>query len=271
MKLFKILAMGASVFYKAVPPLPKADDRIFRIYDEVEQRFHARQVTQEAGDTQKHKAEVQQEAQSKKIKMGRGIGTKGAPSVFAAHVELSDGWWRTLLGQCTTCTKGYKMNQQSGRIEYQSTGGAVNNEEIDCKKLLDMNPQWKEVEKMSDFVKHKIAKRVITDLTIEEQDESEEDRARKLCSFACSICVGGDPNTRAENKHLALHEMMTRWDMALAFPTYRLLLQKGANPNLMCVSETPYQLLSDEIGGGYSNYEKWMAELVKFGGKNPHH
>jgi hypothetical protein len=256
MKLFTFWAMGASIWNQNSYRAPKT---IAGIYEEVEQRFHKNNKTQEIPVKQKSAGQEQQKPKEQKpinLQAASGAFTQGKTSFLSVHRRFSDDWWKALLGQCTACDKSYKSNPQSNMNQ-----ASEDDREIDCKVLLSENPAWNEVSRMSDHTKQAITKRVLTDLT-EVHPHDQAEREKQLCNFTCAICVGGDPNTRAENQHLALHEMMNRWDMKQAFPTFRLLLQKGANPNLNCTGAYPLWLVGvvDD-----SVRSKWERELRKFG------
>ena len=138
MKLFAFMTMGASIWHQNPSRVPKT---IAGIYEEVEQRFHKCSKTQ-AIPLQEKPAGEQKPKEQKPIVLqaASGLLTPGRASFLSVHQRFSDGWWKTLLGQCTACDKSYKSNPQ------HKTGDASDDDrEIDCKALLSENLAWNEL------------------------------------------------------------------------------------------------------------------------------
>lgn len=140
--------------------------------------------------------------------------------IMGAHKKFSDEWWNALWSPCKGC--GYEERN--------------NRQPIDCKQMLFDNPQWQEVEAMNQKTKDIIMKQALTRFA----------RKKDSCGVACATCAGGNPDSREdEDHHTALH--ITAGDGGpYHFPLFRLLLKKGADPELACQPAEPINFVHNE-------------------------
>lgn len=164
-------------------------------------------------------------------------------ATFKPHLggfkKFSDEWWNTLF-KCEPCKFGLFKKQNLNTDRDNS---------INCEKLLSKNPQWREVEEMSQDAKQVIMKRALDKI---------DDKEAGACNVACAVCVGADPNTRNSDFHTALHLVSEDF----FFPHYglfELLLKKGASPNLKCQPCHPLEF------GEVKKNKKWEDKLKKYG------
>lgn len=101
------------------------------------------------------------------------------------------------------------------------------NQEINEAELLSDHEQWKEFKKMSEADKDIVMQVVLTNFI---------KRNHPCCNLARALCLGGNPNTFLGNKS-ALYLVAT---LMPAHPTlFHLLLEKGANPNMLSNDQHP--------------------------------
>jgi hypothetical protein len=161
--------------------------------------------------------------------------------ILGKYKKYSDEWWDALFANCKGCTNSTK--------------------EIDPEKMLNDNPQWKEVAWMGYKAKEIIMKRAL----------GEYNRNNDACNLACALSAGGDPDSRDDgNSHTALHLVCGAAHHRIKhYGLFNLLLRQGADPNLACQPAVPIEFVPDawenELrkagGGGHATYDshskKW--------------
>jgi hypothetical protein len=175
-------------------------------------------------DTMKKRFKDTQSNEAGLRNLGKDDDTGGNGPILGQFKKYSDDWWNRLFDNCKGCQDKSKK--------------------INCEKLLNDNPQWKEVAQMKYQGKSIVMKRALGRYS-KEQD---------ACSVACALCAGGDPDSRDDSSHphTALHLVAMNQDQGL----FNLLMEMGADPNLKCMPATPIDFVPDA----------WRPTLLKFGG-----
>lgn len=151
--------------------------------------------------------------------------------IVIQHKQFSDDWWKNLWANCKGCKE--------------------RNEPISCPKMMADNPQWEEVLAMSREARAIVMARALKRF-VKEDD---------ACNLACALCAGGEPDQRVEGEnfpHTGLHLASgdSPCNTKAHYGLFRLLLEKGANPNMKCTTRYPWHYA-----------RTWRDDLKKHGGK----
>ncbi len=140
--------------------------------------------------------------------------------ILAKHKQFSDRWWKELFGNCKECPNfAYK---------------------VDCKKMLETNKVWQEVEVMNAKAKQIVMRTALDNLQARQYDNH-------ACIVACALCAGGDPNERMtipDCEHTALHAVTSIYMSHKGL--FSLVLEKGADPEALCIPAHPREFTPDE-------------------------
>lgn len=209
-------------------------DKFALLAQKAEERYQRSNNTQQQVITQPEvpKISVQEVVEPKKqLAIQDSEMIKGNPKIIK-HKEFSEEWWEKLFNPCVGCEDRKRP--------------------LNCKELLNNNKQWQDVQTMSAQGKQIVMKRTM-------QRFYRHILSENVCTMACAVCAGGDPNERldGEDPHTALH-VAAGAGLNRNFQLFTLLLEKGANPNLKCMPIHPLR---------FRDRNKWKNALISAGAK----